>query len=164
MVSNYELHQREAIMSVTVRAAIKTDIPIIVEFNRLMALETEGKTLDGDVLTKGVAAVFADPNKGQYLVAEDGSTVLGQMMVTYEWSDWRNGWWWWIQSVYIRIEARRRGVFRLLYHHVHEAARQAGNVIGLRLYVEQDNHTAQETYRRMGMDRMNFQLFHRWPL
>jgi GNAT superfamily N-acetyltransferase len=151
-------------MSLSIRRAGPTDAALVAEFNRLLALESEGKTLDAAVLAAGVAAGLADPNKSVYFLAEEGGTAVGQIMYTTEWSDWRNGWFWWIQSVYVRAEARRRGVFRALYEHVEQAARADGKVIGLRLYVEQANHIAQETYRRMGMEAAGYFVFQRYPL
>jgi GNAT superfamily N-acetyltransferase len=135
---------------------------VIAEFNRLLAVETEHKVLDPTVLAAGVAAILADPSKGRYFVAAEGSDVLGQISVTYEWSDWRNGWWWWIQSVYVRSDARRRGIFRALYDHVSEAARREGTVVGLRLYAEKDNHPAHRTYEEMGMEQIPFILYQKW--
>jgi ribosomal protein S18 acetylase RimI-like enzyme len=94
----------------------------------------------------------------------EGDTVLGQTQITFEWSDWRNGWLWWIQGVYVHAEARQRGVFRALYEHIEREAREAGNVIGLRLYVDQHNLGAQETYRKLGMTPSNYLLFEQYPL
>src|SRR5262245_25952289 len=131
----------------SVRAAVPADAAVIAEFNRRLALETEHKALDPATLAAGVAAALADPDRARYFVAEDGGAVVGQLMLTREWSDWRNGWIWWIQSVYVSHEARRRGAFRALYEHA-RAAGVAEGVVGLRLYVEQDNHAAQEVYRR----------------
>src|SRR5688572_24666349 len=99
-------------MTIRVRRATTDDLDVVCEFNRLLALESEGKGLDLAVLKAGVAAVLGDPHKGLYFLAEEGGEVLGQMGLTFEWSDWRNGWFWWFQSVYVRPEARRRGVFR----------------------------------------------------
>ena len=151
-------------MPLTIRTAAPADAPLIAEFNRLMALETEGKTLDPAVLARGVAKVLADPHKGLYFLAEDGGEVLGQTMLTTEWSDWRDGWFWWIQSVYVRPEARQRGVFRALYEHIVQAARQHPEVIGIRLYVERDNQRAQETYRRLGMETLGYVLLEKYPI
>jgi ribosomal protein S18 acetylase RimI-like enzyme len=134
-----------------IRPATLSDADVIAEFNRRLALETEGKALDPAILAKGVHAMLADANKGRYFVAEIDGHVIGQLGVTLEWSDWRNGNLWWIQSVYVAFDARRHGVFRMLYQHVVEAARMDGNVVGIRLYVEHDNRAAQETYRKMGM-------------
>jgi GNAT superfamily N-acetyltransferase len=151
-------------MPLVVRPATPADADVIVEFNRLLAQESEGKALELDRLRPGVLAGLADPHKGRYFVAEDAGRILGQMMVTYEWSDWRNGWFWWIQSVYVRPEARRQGVFRALYQHVADCARQDPAVIGLRLYVEKDNHAAQKTYLQMGMQWTAYQVLERYPL
>jgi GNAT superfamily N-acetyltransferase len=151
-------------MSLSIRRAGPADVAIVTEFNRLLALESESKTLDAAVLAAGVAAGLADPNKSAYFLAEEDGAAVGQIMYTTEWSDWRNGWFWWIQSVYVCAKARRRGVFRALYDHVYQAARADGQVIGLRLYVEHANHVAQETYRRMGMDAAGYLVFERYPL
>jgi len=151
-------------MPVTVRRATPADAPIIVEFNRRLAEESEGKALDVALLSAGVAAVMADPHKGPYFFALDNDQIVGQLQITFEWSDWRNGWFWWIQCVYVRPEARRRGVFRALYEHVYQAARATPDVIGLRLYVERDNHVAQQTYKDMGMTPTSYVVFERYPL
>jgi ribosomal protein S18 acetylase RimI-like enzyme len=143
---------------VNVRDASAADVPVIVDFNLAMALATEDKALDRDVLERGVRAVFDAPSKGFYLVAELDGAVVGQLMLTYEWSDWRNAWWWWIQSVYVRPSARRRGVFRALYDEAVRRARAAG-AHGLRLYVEQDNAAAQSVYETLGMTRAPYVMF-----
>jgi GNAT superfamily N-acetyltransferase len=138
-------------MRVTIRRGEPPDAAVIAEFNRRMAWETEHKQLDPDVLARGVARVFGDPAKGFYLVAEHEGEVIGQLMVSYEWSDWRDGWFWWVQSVYVREDCRRHGVFRQLHEEVMRLARAAGDVVGVRLYVERDNIRAQATYERLGM-------------
>jgi ribosomal protein S18 acetylase RimI-like enzyme len=148
----------------TIRAATPADAPMVVEFNRRLAEESEGKVLDPAVLTPGVLAGLADRNKALYFVAEGEGIVAGQIMVTFEWSDWRNGWIWWIQSVYVRHEQRRRGVFRALFEHVEGLARADPGVIGLRLYVENGNHAAQETYARLGMKRAGYFVLEKCPL
>ncbi len=151
-------------MSVIIRNAQWTDATVIEEFNRLLALETEQKRLDPAVLAVGVAAALKDADKGRYFVAEDGGAVVGQIMHTREWSDWRNGWIWWIQSVYVRQEWRRRGVFRALYQHVHQAARSDPSVIGIRLYMEKDNETARKTYLSLGMKEPGYVVLECYPL
>jgi ribosomal protein S18 acetylase RimI-like enzyme len=154
-------------MNLTIRPAGATDIDVICEFNRLMALETENKTLDLAILRPGVAAMLSDPHKGRYFVAVDQNereAVVGQLGVTLEWSDWRNGNFWWIQSVYVRKEARRHGVFRALYEHVLMHARSEPNVIGVRLYVEHDNTIAQGTYRKMGMKMTDYKVMELFPM
>lgn len=151
-------------MSVTIRRATLDDAPVICDFNRRLALESEGKTLDPGVLGAGVAALLNDPARGVYFVAQKDGQVVGQIMITPEWSDWRNSWMWWIESVYVRQDARRQGIFRALYDHVYRAACEDPNVVGLRLYVEKNNHGAQHTYLNLGMEPMNFHLFHKFPL
>ena len=149
----------------TIRQAVPADAPIIVEYNRRLAEESEGKALDLTILAGGVAAALADPQrKGPYYLAVEGETVLGQLQITFEWSDWRNGWYWWFQSVYVAEEARRRGVFRSLYEHVAELSRREPDVIGLRLYVERDNHGAQRTYLDLGMEQTAYLLLERSPV
>ena len=137
-------------MKVTLRPAHLTDAPTLTAFNAAMALETEQLMLDPAVLEAGVRAGLADLNKARYFVAEADGRVVGQLMLTLEWSDWRNGVIWWIQSVYVEPAARRRGVFTSLYHHVEQLANAEG-AVGLRLYVERHNHAGQETYKQLGM-------------
>jgi ribosomal protein S18 acetylase RimI-like enzyme len=151
-------------MPLTVRRATPADAAVIADFNARLALESEGKQLDAATLAAGVAAGLADPNKALYFVTEDAGVVVGQLMLTREWSDWRNGWIWWIQSVYVRAESRRQGVFRTLYEHVLETARNDPTVIGLRLYVEKENHAAQATYTNLGMEWTSYLVLERCPL
>ena len=127
------------------------DAPIIIEFNAALAWETEHLRLDPQTLERGVRAGLEDPAKARYFVAEVDDRVVGQLMLTLEWSDWRNGEIWWIQSVYVHPDLRRRGVFAALYRHVEQLAREAG-AVGLRLYVVRDNATGQATYRQLGME------------
>ena len=145
-------------MPISVRGATTSDRDTICLFNSLLAEESEGKRLDPDTLRPGVSALLADPHKGYYFIAESAGDVLGQLGVTFEWSDWRNGWFWWIQSVYVRAEHRGRGIFRALYQHVRSRATAAGNVIGIRLYVELENTAAQATYSRMGMSFLPYKV------
>jgi GNAT superfamily N-acetyltransferase len=151
-------------MSLVVRPATAADAAVIVEFNRLLALESEGVTLDAAVLARGVNAVMTDPAKGLYFLAEEGGAAVGQTGITYEYSDWRNGWFWWIQSVYVRPESRRRGVFRALFTHIQEAARKDPEVIGLRLYVERENQRAHETYLGLGFEWTSYLVQEKYPL
>ena len=148
----------------TVRRAVPADAGIVAEFNRCLALESERKTLDMAVLSAGVAAGLADPDKALYFVAEQAGVIVGQLMLTREWSDWRNGWIWWIQSVYVRADHRQKGVFRSLYQHVYQAALADPQVVGIRLYVEHENHVAQQTYLKLGMERTNYLVLERSPL
>jgi GNAT superfamily N-acetyltransferase len=131
---------------------------LLIAGNLAMALESEGRRLDRETVSEGVRAALADPVRGRYFVAETGGAPAGQAMVTAEWSDWRNGWFWWIQSVYVILEHRRKGVFRAIYRHIHDEARQAGDVCGLRLYVEQDNEPALATYQALGMQVCGYRL------
>src|SRR5262245_1410252 len=130
----------------SVRPAVPADAPVIADYNLRLARETEHRSLDPAVLARGVDRVLADPARGRYFVAEEGGRVVGQLLLTYEWSDWRDGWIWWIQSVYVQADARRGGVFRALYDHVARSAEEGPDVVALRLYVERDNHAAQATY------------------
>ena len=145
--------------AIRIRRALPADAGFIVASNAAMALESEGRELDAAALGLGVGAVLGDDALGFYLVAEVDGRLAGQLMVTFEWSDWRNGMFWWIQSVYVRPEFRRRGVYRALHRYVSEAARAAGNVCGLRLYVEVDNATAQAVYREMGMSQTRYYMY-----
>ena len=145
-------------MTILIRAAQRDDVAALVEFNLAMARETEGKTLNRATLARGVAAVFDDLRRGFYLVATDGAEVVGGLMVTYEWSDWRDGDWWWIQSVFVRATHRRMGVYSSLHREVERMAR-AGKAVGIRLYVEWDNRSAQQTYRTLGMDQAHYPMF-----
>ena len=138
-------------MTITLRPANSDDIALLVDGNQRLAAETENKQLDGKTLSAGLAAMLKDPSTGQYFIAEVNGQPAGQIMHTYEWSDWRNGQIWWIQSVYVWAEFRQQGVFRALYEHVAGLARKDPGVVGIRLYVENDNKRAQEVYRKLGM-------------
>jgi ribosomal protein S18 acetylase RimI-like enzyme len=138
-------------MKFTLREARRSDADVIAKHNSAMAEETEAKLLDPAIAGPGVKALFGDSSLGRYWVAEANGQVIGQLMVTYEWSDWRNGTIWWIQSVYVRPESRRQGVFSALYRHVELLAAAEPDVIGLRLYVESNNLRAQQTYEALGM-------------
>lgn len=142
-----------------IRLASAADIDVLVQFNAAMARETEAKTLDAQTLRAGVAAVLAESQRGFYLLAEQAGTVAGCLMITYEWSDWRNGDWWWLQSVYVRPEHRRSGVFRALYAHVENLATARADVVGVRLYVERENHRAQQTYVALGMHEEAYRMY-----
>jgi len=144
---------------IIVRPAVKADGPVIAKFNALMAQETEHRVLDHALLRPGVEAILADQAKGVYYVAEIGGTVAGQTLITYEWSDWRNGTFWWIQSVYVREEYRGKGVFKALFRFIEEAARSRTDVCGFRLYVEKDNDRAKQTYEKIGMKKTLYELF-----
>ena len=145
-------------MPIVIREADPDDAARIVLFNQAMARETEGRELDRKVLGKGVDALLKDPARGRYFVAVKGEEVVGQVMITTEWSDWRNGLVWWLQSVYVSKRHRREGVYRRLHDHVREAA-ISEKVLGIRLYVERDNLAAQETYLALGMLASQYLMF-----
>jgi len=144
---------------IIIRNATILDISNIVGFNNAMALETEGKTLDYISLKQGVSEVLSDPSKGFYLIAVFSGTVVGQLMITSEWSDWRNGYFWWIQSVYIKQDHRKRGVYRALNEEVLSLAKNNGNICGIRLYVDRDNTIAQRVYHNLGMSTSNYDMY-----
>ena len=142
-----------------IRIAVASDASSLVEFNQAMALETEGKQLDNSVLTRGVNKVFLDPNKGFYVAAEEDGVIIGGLMVTFEWSDWRDAWFWWIQSVYIRPQARGKGLYRQMYEFVKDHARKKGDVCGFRLYVETENANARSVYDKVGMSASHYLMY-----
>lgn len=144
---------------IKIRVANNSDVSSLVKFNQLMAWETEQKKLDQAILFKGVSALVADGNKGFYLVAEQNDEVVGSLMVTTEWSDWRNGVFWWVQSVYITADFRRQGIYAQLYAQVKALAEQQQNVCGFRLYVEKENIIAQKTYESLGMQPTHYLMY-----
>ena len=150
-----------------IRDATLDDLDVIAEFNARLAAETEDMTLDRATLRAGVRALLDTPSRGRYHVACTGAAIVGQIMHTREWSDWRNGDIWWVQSVYVRPDHRRRGVFRHLYDHVKQLAQADPAVVGVRLYVDADNRVAQSTYERLGMCTARYRimedLFHPRP-
>lgn len=145
-----------------VRPARPADWSVIVDFNCALAEESEGKKLDRTHVEPGVQALLADPRKGRYLLASFHGQIVGQLMHTYEWSDWRNGDIWWLQSVYVHPDFRRRGVFRALFEHLREAAHSDPGVVGLRLYVEEQNTRAHSTYSNLGFEPGGYFVMERW--
>ncbi|MCP4590825.1 MAG: GNAT family N-acetyltransferase [bacterium] len=143
---------------ISVREAKEPDLEVMIEFNRAIAAETEGKTLDTATVSEGMRLGLADPGKCRYFVAEVGGRVVGQTMVTLEWSDWRCAWFWWLQSVYVQPEHRGRGVFAALYHHILDACRARPDTCGLRLYVERNNRRAIDAYLRLGMHSAEYEM------
>jgi len=142
-----------------IRRADSRDTNTIAGFNASMAQETENKALDKDATLKGAAYLFENPGYGFYLIAECNGETAGSLMVTYEWSDWRNKFYWWVQSVYIKPEFRRQGIFRAMYENLTAQAKEAGNVCGLRLYVEKENKRAQATYAELGMTPSHYLMY-----
>ena len=149
--------------SIHIRPAARDDVDTIIEFNRAMALETERRQLDIAILRRGGLALLDSPEYGFYILAEraedENHKPIGQLMVTYEWSDWRNGLFWWIQSVYVIPDWRRMGVFRAMYDHILVKARAEPRVCGIRLYVERENHRAQNVYQRMGLQSSSYIVY-----
>ncbi len=141
------------------RAATLDDSEAIQAFNIAMALETEGKSLCPESISRGVRALIEDPSKGFYLVAEREGAVVGSLLITKEWSDWRNGAFWWIQSVYVTSAYRRQGIYRDMYRVVKQMAKADGQVCGFRLYVEMENRAAQQTYERLGMQETHYKMY-----
>ncbi len=145
--------------TINIRLAQLSDAEDIATFNQIMAKETEGKVLQPDVILAGVNTLLKDPSQGFYIVAELDSKVVGCLMITREWSDWRNGVFWWIQSVFVQKEYRRRGIYRRMYEFIKKLANDDEDVCGFRLYVEQDNTIAQETYSALGMTQLPYLMF-----
>ncbi len=144
---------------ITVRTTNTTDAAIISEFNQLMAMETENKTLDPTTIDSGVRRLMDKPEYGYYLIAELDNQTVGTCMVTTEWSDWRDGLFWWVQSVYVKSEYRKRGVYRAMYNKIQTLAAKEPDVYGFRLYVEKDNLIAQKTYESLGMVATDYLLY-----
>jgi len=144
---------------IVVRPAHPDDVEFILASNRSMAAETEDVGLNGDTLRKGIKYLLAHPAEGRYLVAERDGAPVGTLMITFEWSDWRNGRFWWIQSVYVIAQARRRGVYRAMHEAVRSLAAEDPQVCGIRLYVEKQNSVAQHTYQHIGMMQTHYRLY-----
>jgi GNAT superfamily N-acetyltransferase len=151
-------------VKVQIRAATMADVETISVFNAALARETEARILDGQLLQAGVETILQDPNKGWYAIAVSShdsaqSKVVGQILITYEWSDWRNGTFWWLQSLYVDPQYRQQGVFRQLYDYVHEKAQtNPEKVCGFRLYVERENHQAHQAYAHIGFEKTAYQM------
>jgi ribosomal protein S18 acetylase RimI-like enzyme len=149
---------------VVIRPALPADAPWLVDFNCRLAQETEHLTLDRPTVERGVAAALADSSKARYFVACVNDVPVGQIMHTWEWSDWRNGSLWWLQSVYVAPEYRGRGVFRALFEHVHRLACADPQVVGIRLYVERENAAAQQVYEKLGLQAGGYVVMEQTPL
>lgn len=146
-------------MNITCRSATPSDLAALTSFNLALAQETENLTLHLATVQAGVERLLARPQYGFYVVAESAGQVIGSLLVTYEWTDWRDGLFWWIQSVYVQPEFRGRGVYRQLHGYIHALARADADVRGLRLYVENENRTAQQAYKKMGMTQAAYQIY-----
>ena len=145
--------------NINIRQATQDDASTIVAFQQAMAQETEGLALDAELLRQGVQSLFDFPDRGFYIVAEAEGKVVAGLMITYEWSDWRNANFWWIQSVYVHADWRRKGIYRALHDHVHAIAAPRDDICGIRLYVEKDNDLAQRTYFKLGMIETDYRVF-----
>ncbi len=145
--------------NIIIRKGTLKDANIIAEFNHKMAWETESKTLKLETLQQGVIQGLTQPNLCQYYVAEKASSVLGQAMVTFEWSDWRNGQLWWLQSVYVHPDYRNQGVFKKIFSHIESLARANSRVVGLRLYVEEENQIGKLVYKNLGMVNAGYHVY-----
>jgi GNAT superfamily N-acetyltransferase len=155
MVINPQTIDRTMIL----RTATPSDAQTIASHNVAMALETEGRELDPSRTLLGVMAIIEDRSKGFYLLAEEDRTVMGQVMVTAEWSDWRNGEFWWVQSVYVRPEHRRNGVLSALLSEIRDRCSRSEGCVGIRLYVDEHNVAAQEAYSRLGLGRSRYGMY-----
>jgi len=142
-----------------IRAGTPADAETLARFQEEMALETEARRLDPALVRAGVAGLFADPARGRYVIAERAGRAVGALMLTLEWSDWRAGWFWWIQSVFVPRAERRRGVYAALHRHVEREARATPGVVGLRLYVEAENAAARRTYAVLGMEETTYRFY-----
>ncbi len=147
------------LIPIEIRRARAAEAPAIARFTRAIALETENIHLDANQVMRGVAAVFEDPRHGFYVVALSEKAVVGCLLVTYEWSDWRNGVQWWLQSVYVDPEFRRKAVFSKLYRFTIDVALQHDNVCGIHLYADRRNQAAIKAYTRLGMNRTEYRIF-----
>ena len=152
-------------MSISIRNATRADIDRIAQFQQAMARETENRTLDATTIRQGITAIFDDPLKGFYIVAvadiDNGNAaqVVGSLLITYEWSDWSNATHWWIQSVYVDADWRRKGVYRTMYEHILTLTRDRSDICSIRLYVERTNIIAQQTYKGLGMSHSHYDLY-----
>ena len=144
---------------VITRPATVNDIPILVDFQQRLALETENVILDGAVLLRGMTAMFKDPSKGAYYVAEVDAEIVGCHMVTFEWSDWRNGMVYWLQSVYVKESHRQHGVFKAMFSALWKKIEADPGIVGLRLYADKTNGRAQQVYLNMGMNGDHYTVF-----
>ena len=147
------------IEAIRVRPACNDDVSLMARWAEAMALETEDKQLNLKTVGRGIQVTLKDPARGQYFMAEIAGEPVGTLMLTYEWSDWRCGWWWWIQSVYVAPGHRRKGVYRAVYAHVLALAKSQDDVCGLRLYVERENANAQRTYEFLGMIDAGYRMY-----
>ncbi len=146
-------------MEIVIRESVATDCSTIVDFQLAMALETEELVLDKNILSSGVKAVLDDNSKAKYFIATSEDKPVGMLMITPEWSDWRDGWVWWIQSVYTHPQYRKHGIYKLLYQHIKDLVNSSPRVWGIRLYVDKRNIAAQKVYTKLGMTQDHYSTF-----
>jgi|TARA_B100000315_G_scaffold148990_1_gene137797 GNAT superfamily N-acetyltransferase len=151
-------YQEPVLDTISIRPARPGDTDTIVRFNVEMARDSESLELAPEMVRQGVEASLRSPERGKYFLAEKSGSVVGQIRVTHEWSDWNNSYYWWIQNVYVEPESRRNGVYTALHGHVRDLARSAG-ACGLLLYVDRENTSAQEVYNRLGMESSHYLIF-----
>ena len=144
---------------IAIQKAMPNHIDILIDFQQRLAYESEEVTLDSSTLRKGMEAMFADPGKGIYYIASDGDEVVGCHMITYEWSDWKNGMVWWLQSVYVKESHRKKGIFKMMYDNVISMIKKDPSLIALRLYVDKSNERAMKVYSAMGMDGSHYTVY-----
>lgn len=144
---------------INIRPATQKDSTHIINFQHQMAMETEHVKLEAAVLAEGLKRLFDDPAKGKYFVAEDSGEVIGCLMTTYEWSEWRCGNVLWIQSVYIKSSHRSKGVFKKMYEHIKSMVTPESEYRGIRLYVDKTNAAAQKVYEKLGMNGEHYQVY-----
>jgi len=155
---------RAYVRTMQIRRGKLDDLDVIAKYNIDLAGESEGLILEEHTAREGALQALRDESRGSYFVAEEGGKIIGQLMLTKEWSDWRNGWIWWIQSVYVKPEFREKGVFRALYEYVKEVAKNAEDVVGIRLYAYKDNKRAHKVYESLGMTGGDNIVFEEMPL
>ena len=146
-------------MAILIRKADRKDAAIIAKYNIAMAMETENKMLEPEIVQAGVLGLFDQPQAGFYVVAEVDHEIAGCLLITTEWSDWRNGTFWWVQSVYVAPNFRRQGLYSTLYLSIKEMAKEEQNICGFRLYVDKDNVAAKKTYEKLGMEPMHYLMY-----
>ena len=144
---------------ITIQKALPNHIDILIDFQQRLAYESEGVRLDASTLREGMEAMFDDPAKGLYYIARDGNEVVGCHMITYEWSDWKNGMVWWLQSVYVKESHRKKGIFKMMYDNVVSMIKKDPSLIALRLYVDKSNERAMKVYSAMGMDGSHYTVY-----
>lgn len=144
---------------ILIRKALHADLPVLIDFQQRLANESEGVYLDATILEKGMKAMLDDPSKGVYYIAEHEGVIVGCHMITYEWSDWRNGMVWWLQSVYVKQSHRKLGIFKCMYENLIGIITNDESIIGLRLYVDKTNTRAQQVYEAMGMDGSHYTVY-----